>query len=49
MADARFAKCENFPLGGKKRRVGAAVPFARMAKPEEIGGLAVFLASADAD
>ena len=47
--DARFAKYENLPLGEKKRRVGEAVPFGRMARPEEIGGLAVFLASADAD
>jgi acetoin reductase-like protein len=47
--DARFARYENLPLGEKKRRVGAAVPIGRMAKPEEIGGLAAFLASADAD
>ena len=47
--DARFAKHENLPLGEKKRRVGEAVPIGRMARPEEIGGLAAFLASADAD
>ena len=47
--DARFARYEGLPPGEKKRRVGAAVPFGRMARPEEIGGLAVFLASADAD
>ena len=47
--DARFARYENLPLGEKKRRVGAAVPIGRMARPEEIGGLAAFLASADAD
>ena len=44
-----FARYENLPLGEKKRRVGAAVPIGRMAKPEEIAGLAVFLASSDAD
>jgi D-sorbitol dehydrogenase (acceptor) len=47
--DARFAKYENLPLGEKRRRVGEAVPIGRMARPEEIGGLATFLASADAD
>jgi D-sorbitol dehydrogenase (acceptor) len=47
--DARFARYENLPLGEKKRRFGAAVPIGRMARPEEIGGLATFLASADAD
>ena len=47
--DARFARYENLPLGEKKRRVGAAVPLGRMAQPEEIGGLAAFLASRDAD
>ncbi len=29
--------------------VGAAVPIGRMARPEDIAGLAAFLASADAD
>lgn len=47
--DSRFARYENLPLGEKKRRVGAAVPLGRMARPEEIGGLAAFLASRDAD
>ena len=31
------------------RRVGAAVPIGRVARPEEIGGRAAFLASVDAD
>lgn len=47
--DAMFARYENRPLGEKKRIVGAAVPFGRMARPDEIGGLAAFLASPDAD
>ncbi len=47
--DAMFARYENLGPGEKKRAVGAAVPFGRMARPEEIGGLATFLASADAD
>ena len=46
--DARFARAEGLPLGEKKRLVGAAVPIGRMAKPEEITGLATFLAGPDA-
>jgi NAD(P)-dependent dehydrogenase (short-subunit alcohol dehydrogenase family) len=47
--DARFARAEGLAPGEKKRLVGAAVPIGRMARPEEIGGLATFLASPDAD
>jgi acetoin reductase-like protein len=47
--DAMFAKYENLQPGEKKRMVGAAVPYGRMARPDEIGGLATFLASEDAD
>ena len=47
--DARFARAEGLQPGEKKRQVGASVPIGRMARPEEIGGLATFLASSDAD
>ena len=47
--DASFAKYENLKPGEKKRLVAASVPFGRMARPDEIAGLAVFLASSDAD
>ena len=47
--DALFAKYEGLQPGEKKRQVGAAVPFGRMGRPEDIAGAAVFLASADAD
>ena len=47
--DALFAKYENRPLGEKKRLVGESVPYGRMGRPEDYGGAAVFLASADSD
>ncbi len=47
--DRRFAAYEGLQPGEKKRMVAASVPFGRMARPDEIGGLAVFLASSDAD
>lgn len=47
--DAFFAKYENKRPGQKKQEVGAAVPFGRMAKAEDLAGMAVFLASSDAD
>ena len=47
--DALFAKYEGLPLGEKKRQVGLAVPYGRMGKPEDLTGMAVFLASADSD
>lgn len=45
--DALFAKYENLPKGEKKRQVGAAVPFGRMGCPEDLVGMAVFLASSE--
>ncbi|MBV2184291.1 MAG: L-iditol 2-dehydrogenase [Rhizobium sp.] len=47
--DALFARYENLPLGEKKRQVGAAVPFGRMGTPQDLTGMAVFLASPEAD
>ena len=47
--DAFFAKHENKKPGEKKREVGEAVPYGRMGKAEDLTGMAVFLASSDAD
>ena len=47
--DAHFAKYENRPLGEKKRLVGEAVPFGRMGRAEDLTGMAIFLASKEAD
>jgi NAD(P)-dependent dehydrogenase (short-subunit alcohol dehydrogenase family) len=47
--DALFAKYEGLPIGEKKRRVGEAVPYGRMGTPEDLTGMAAFLASADSD
>jgi D-sorbitol dehydrogenase (acceptor) len=47
--DALFAKHENRPLGEKKKLVGETVPFGRMGRAEDLTGMAVFLASSEAD
>ena len=47
--DALFARYENRPLGEKKRIVGAEVPFGRMGTAADLTGMAVFLASKEAD
>ena len=47
--DAFFAKYENKQPGQKKKEVGEAVPFGRMGTPEDLTGMAVFLASSEAD
>ncbi len=47
--DAFFARHENKAPGQKKREVGAAVPYGRMGTAADLTGMAVFLASAEAD
>ena len=47
--DAAFAELEDLPLGQKKKNVGDAVPFGRMGKPSDLIGMAVFLATSEAD
>jgi len=47
--DSMFAKHEGLALGEKKKQAGNAVPFGRMGVAEDLTGMAVFLASSDAD
>jgi NAD(P)-dependent dehydrogenase (short-subunit alcohol dehydrogenase family) len=47
--DALFARYEGRPPGEKKRLVGDAVPAGRMGTPEDLTGMAVFLASRESD
>jgi NAD(P)-dependent dehydrogenase (short-subunit alcohol dehydrogenase family) len=47
--DAHFAKWEGLPPGEKKRQVAASVPIGRMARPEDLVGMAIFLASSESD
>lgn len=47
--DAFFAKHEGKAPGQKKREVGEAVPYGRMGVAEDLTGMAVFLASAEAE
>jgi len=46
--DAFFAKYEGKAPGQKKREVGAAVPFGRIGTAQDLTGMAIFLATAEA-
>lgn len=47
--DAFFARYEGKAPGQKKREVGAGVPYGRMGKAEDLTGMAIFLATDEAD
>ncbi len=47
--DAKFAEYERKPRGQKKAEVGAAVPYGRMGTAADLTGMAIFLASSEAD
>ena len=47
--DSLFARYENRPLGEKKRLVGEGVPYGRMGTAKDLAGMAVFLASEEAE
>jgi D-sorbitol dehydrogenase (acceptor) len=47
--DAFFAKYEHKAPGQKRKEVGEAVPFGRMGRAEDLTGMAIFLASDEAE
>jgi D-sorbitol dehydrogenase (acceptor) len=47
--DALFAKYENLQPGEKKKQVAAGVPYGRMGTPEDLVGMAIFLASEESN
>ncbi|PCI04154.1 MAG: sorbitol dehydrogenase [Hyphomicrobiales bacterium] len=47
--DALFAKYECLPIGQKRDLVAKAVPLGRMAEPEDLTGMAIFLAGSESD
>ncbi len=46
--DRQFARLHNLPTGEPKRRAVASIPLGRIEQPEDVAGVAAFLASADA-
>ena len=47
--DAHFARLEHKDPGQKRKEVGAGVPFGRMGTAEDLTGMAIFLATKEAD
>ncbi len=47
--DRQFAQLMNLPVGEPKRRAVASIPLGRIEQPEDVAGVAAFLASSDAD
>ncbi len=47
--DRQFARLMNLPVGEPKRRAVATIPLGRIEQPEDVAGVATFLASSDAD
>lgn len=47
--DRRFAELTGLPVGEPKRRAVASIPLGRIEQPEDVAGMAVFLASAESD
>lgn len=49
VVDANFAKWEGLKPGEKKAAVAKSLPVGRFATPEDLAGMAIFLASAESD
>lgn len=47
--DRRFAELLNLPVGEPKRRAVASIPLGRIQQPEDVAGMAIFLASSESD
>lgn len=47
--DKQFARISNLPIGEPKRRAVASIPLGRIEQPDDVAGVAVFLASSEAD
>lgn len=47
--DKRFAELMGLPEGEPKRQFVATIPLGRIEQPEDVAGMAAFLASSDAD
>lgn len=47
--DKRFAELMGLPVGEPKRQFVATIPLGRIEQPEDVAGMAAFLASSDAD